>query len=168
MLGDPGGSGGALDREYEAFRHRAAIVAGGIGQTPFLALIREALGQRRYGQPARQPARGPLKITMCYGVRSAEYLALVSDFQQLKIDFRIATEDGSAGRRGRVTEILSELLGAQDRPDRVYTCGPEPMMEAVATLAAQRGVACDVSLETPMACGIGICFRAFVIILFHC
>jgi dihydroorotate dehydrogenase electron transfer subunit len=133
------------------------MVAGGIGQTPFLALAAEYLGLRRYGEPPRTvpPAA---KVTLCYGARSAEYLAGVEDFQRLGVEVRISTDDGSRGHRGLVTEVLGQLLDTASGAHRIVCCGPEVMMEAVAKLAAAHKVPCEVSLETPMACGIGICF----------
>jgi dihydroorotate dehydrogenase electron transfer subunit len=135
------------------------MVAGGIGQTPFLALGREALGLRSYGEPRRTspPIR---KVTLCYGARNAAYLAGVDDFRGLGLDVRVSTDDGSAGRKGFVTDLLREVLDAEPAGGsrRIVCCGPEKMMEAVAHLAAQSRVPCEVSLETPMACGIGICF----------
>jgi len=133
------------------------LVAGGIGQTPFLALAREARGLRAYGDPPRAAAGRP-RVTLCYGARSAEYLAGIEDFEQLGIDVRLATDDGSRGHRGLVTELLTQVLDASPAGARIACCGPEPMMEAVANIAAARGAPCEVSLETPMACGIGICF----------
>lgn len=132
------------------------MVAGGIGQTPFPALAREHLGNRRYGNPPRKvtPVR---RVTLCYGARSADYLAGVEDFAALGVDVRISTDDGTAGHQGLVTDLLRQALTSTE-PTRVVCCGPEPMMAAVARLTAEWGVPCQVSLETPMACGIGICF----------
>jgi dihydroorotate dehydrogenase electron transfer subunit len=134
------------------------MVAGGIGQTPFLALGREALGGRQYGAPARSRPRVG-RVTLCYGVRTAELLAGAEDFRGAGIDLRVASDDGSVGRPGFVTALLAETLDEIGGADvRLACCGPEPMMEAVAKIAAERGLPCDASLETPMACGIGICF----------
>ncbi len=134
------------------------MVAGGIGQTPFLALAQEYLGQRRFGDPPRLGARAG-RVTFCYGARSREYLAGVEDFSRLGVEVRISTDDGSAGRAGRVTEVLAEVLASTSPAGtQVVCCGPEPMMKAVAQQCARAGVACQVSLETPMACGLGICF----------
>jgi dihydroorotate dehydrogenase electron transfer subunit len=138
------------------------LVAGGIGQTPFLALGREALGGRRYGSPARVSS-GIGRVTLCYGVRSAAYLAGVEDFERAGMNLRFSSDDGSVGRPGLVTELLAELLNEEaSKSIRIACCGPEKMMEGVAHLAAARGVPCEVSLETPMACGIGICFSCVV------
>ena len=134
-----------------------AMVAGGIGQTPFLALAREALGKRAYGAPPRAAQPCP-RVTLCYGARTAELLAGVEDFQQLGVDVRVATDDGSRGTRGMVTDLLRDVLRDATSGCRVVCCGPEPMMEAASHVAHQAQTPCEVSLETPMACGIGICF----------
>lgn len=134
------------------------MIAGGIGQTPFLSLAAEYLGVKRFGNPERSISQ-PKRITFCYGARSAEYLAGVEDFRRLGIDVRLATDDGTLGHRGFVTDLLRQLIAEPASGSRqIVCCGPEPMMEAVAHIAAEHGVPCDVSLETPMACGIGICF----------
>ncbi len=133
------------------------MVAGGIGQTPFLALGREFLGVQRYGKPPREvpPSR---KVTLCYGARTAEFLAGVDDFEAAGIDVHLATDDGSRGYRGLITELVAPLVVESPWPCRIVCCGPEPMIDATARLARQLGVPCQVSLETPMACGIGACF----------
>ena len=139
-----------------ARRDHLIMVAGGIGQTPFLALAREQLAQRSYGEPSRSVA--PIRrVTLCYGARTKDYLAGLDDFRQLGVDVRISTDDGTAGHHGLVTDVLSQVLAGGPQGE-VVCCGPEPMMEAVAKIAARQGVPCRVSLETPMACGIGICF----------
>jgi 2-polyprenylphenol hydroxylase and related flavodoxin oxidoreductases len=133
------------------------MVAGGIGQTPFLALAQEALHKKRYGEPPRDVPRA-LRVTLCYGARSAEYLACVEDFERLGIEVRLATDDGSRGHHGFVTGLLEQCLGEHHGRPHIVCCGPEPMMAAVAEMAHKARVPCQVSLETPMACGIGICF----------
>ncbi len=131
------------------------MVAGGIGQTPFLALGRELLGGRDYGRQATTAQR----VTLCYGVRTKDLLAGADDFRACGIDLRVSSDDGSVGHHGLVTELLEEVLAEDPDGDRrVVCCGPEPMMEAVAQVASARSVPCEVSLESPMACGIGICF----------
>jgi dihydroorotate dehydrogenase electron transfer subunit len=133
------------------------MVAGGIGYTPFLALAKEALHQRFYGFPPRLAPRA-LHLTFCYGARTADYLVDVEPFTRLGVDVRIATDDGSRGHHGLVTDLLRSALAEQHGRPRIVCCGPEPMMEAVAEIAREKQVPCQVSLETPMACGIGICF----------
>jgi dihydroorotate dehydrogenase electron transfer subunit len=133
------------------------MVAGGIGQTPFLALAKEALGLKQYGEARRHVSRAS-SVTFCYGARTAEYFAGLEDFESLSIDLRLATDDGSRGQHGFVTDLLRQVLAEQPKNPIIVCCGPEPMMEAVAKICAQFEVSCMVSLETPMACGIGICF----------
>jgi dihydroorotate dehydrogenase electron transfer subunit len=133
------------------------IVAGGIGYTPFLALAQEALGKKQYGDPPRlfPPAA---RVTMCYGARSADCFAGVEEFERLGVEMHLATDDGSRGHHGLVTDLLDRVLKVGSGKTTVVCCGPEKMMEAVAHIAQQANVPCQVSLETPMACGIGICF----------
>ena len=125
------------------------FVAGGVGSAPFPALA----ASLRDGYP---------RPTMIYGARSAGDLALVDWFAE-HTDLVTATEDGSAGVRGRVTEPLQHLLGATGKPKvKLYVCGPEPMLRAVGRLAVERGVDCELSLEAHMACGFGVCLGCVV------
>lgn len=134
------------------------MVAGGIGQTPFVALGQEFLGKRKYGLPSRS-LRSAGRSTLCYGARSADYLAGVADFERAGIKVRLSSDDGSVGHHGFATEVLGQVLAETAGADRtVACCGPEPMMHAVAALCEREKTRCFVSLETPMACGIGICF----------
>jgi dihydroorotate dehydrogenase electron transfer subunit len=134
------------------------MVAGGIGYTPFLAAGLEALGAKRYGPTSRSPLRAKA-VTFCYGVRSVDYLAGADAFRAAGIDLRVASNDGSVGHHGLVTDLVQQAIEeTSDRRRRVLCCGPEPMMHAAADLCMAAGVRCDVSLETPMACGLGVCF----------
>ncbi|MHB8969291.1 MAG: dihydroorotate dehydrogenase electron transfer subunit [Pirellulaceae bacterium] len=139
------------------------MVAGGVGQTPFLTLAKEHLGHCRYGQPPRLAHRVP-HVTLCLGAQTRDLLAGVSDFESQGVDVRLATDDGTMGHRGLVTELLEEVLATAATPQalhetvRVVCCGPAAMMRAVADVAHKHDVPCLVSLETPMACGVGICF----------
>jgi dihydroorotate dehydrogenase electron transfer subunit len=135
------------------------MVAGGIGQTPFPALAQEAFGRRSYGDPPRSVA-AVQRVTLCYGARSSDYLADIDRFEHLGVDVRVSTDDGTAGHKGLVTDLVKDVLSEKkaDEQIRIVCCGPEPMMESVAAIAAQADISCQVSLETPMACGIGICF----------
>jgi len=146
------------------------MVAGGIGQTPFLSLAKAALGRQAFGQQPTaptengwQPALGAgwaERVSLCYGVRTADYLAGVDQFRAAGVEVHLATEDGSIGPAQRVNKVLEQLLDRAEPGEslRIVCCGPEPMMEAIAEIARARSIACQVSLETPMACGIGICF----------
>jgi dihydroorotate dehydrogenase electron transfer subunit len=128
------------------------LVAGGIGYTPFLAYARELLGKRGYGErPVRRCAQ---RASFYYGVRTADLLAGIDDFRSVGTEIHVATDDGSHGFHGFVTDLLQ----TQESPQHLIGCGPEPMMKALAGIAKQWRVPCHLSLETPMACGVGICF----------
>jgi dihydroorotate dehydrogenase electron transfer subunit len=128
------------------------LVAGGIGQTPFLANIRELLGIRGYGgRPARRAVQ---RVSLFYGVRTADLAAGVTDFAEAGATVHLASDDGSLGFHGYVTQLLEQ----HEPPEHLIGCGPEAMLKALTALAERWGVPCHLSLETPMACGIGICF----------
>jgi dihydroorotate dehydrogenase electron transfer subunit len=119
---------------------RPLLVAGGVGVAPLLFLARAL----------RDQGLSPLAL---YGGRSARDLPLDDELGEL-CELHVTTEDGSRGTRGRVTDVLGDLLS---REVEVYTCGPDRMMARVAAMCAERDVRCEASLETPMACGYGVC-----------
>ena len=138
--------------DYDGVEH-IALVAGGIGQTPFLAHLRDLLGERGYGgRPARRMAQ---RVSLYYGVRTADLAAGIDDFRAAGATVHLASDDGTLGYHGFVTQLLQQ----HERPQQLVGCGPEPMLHAMAKIAQAWNGPCDLSLETPMACGVGICFR---------
>ena len=122
----------------------AILVGGGIGVAPLAIWRRQLLAA---GVPARillgfrdRPHSGGLELFDCS-------------------EIRLASEDGHSGHRGYVTDLLAVLLEGDDAGSAaVYACGPPAMLEAVRMLCADRGVACELAMEAPMACGFGACF----------
>lgn len=132
------------------------FVAGGIGQTPFLSMAKQYRGLAVYGAPPMEvPA--PKKISLCYGARNKEWLAGVEDFLATGIDIFLSTDDGSMGHAGFVTDLIEPIVDPSQRT-HILCCGPEPMLAAAAAVAKKLELPCHASLETPMACGMGICF----------
>ena len=125
---------------------RRILVGGGTGIASLFDLAARAL----------EVASDPAGVHVLLGARSAEDLLGADDFDSLGVVLSIATEDGSRGHRGLVTELLEECLQAEPGAV-VYACGPTPMMERCAAISAERGAACLVSLENRMACGFGVC-----------
>jgi len=125
---------------------RAVLVGGGTG----IASL--------YDLAARAARRGPVAALL--GARRAGELMAEDAFRALGIEVRIATDDGSAGRRGLATDLLADALA--EGPAEVYACGPTPMMRAAAALAAAAGRRCLLSLENRMACGFGVCLGCAV------
>ncbi|MDR3635565.1 MAG: dihydroorotate dehydrogenase electron transfer subunit [Isosphaeraceae bacterium] len=134
------------------------FVAGGIGQTPFLALGRWWLGRAAYGADRIHHQEPATSATLLYGVRTSALAAGVGDFESAGIAVELATDDGSAGHHGFVTDLLARRLERGERPAKVVGCGPPPMLAALARLAARHDVPCDLSLENHMSCGFGACF----------
>jgi dihydroorotate dehydrogenase electron transfer subunit len=145
---------GPLGRPFEPVDPPAEawMVAGGVGLAPFVTLA-TALSARN------TPA------TLFYGARRGEELYCVELFEALGVTIVLATEDGSRGVRGRITNPLEAALQARPlgNPVKLYVCGPTPMMRACAALAATHGRACDVSLEQVMGCGLGGCYSCVVL-----
>lgn len=127
----------------------AWMVAGGVGLGPFVTLA-ETL----------QRAAVPSKLF--YGARTAADLHCADLFAPLGAELHLATEDGSTGDRGFITGPLERALGQARGDVTIYTCGPTPMMRAVAALAARFNRACIVSLEQVMGCGMGGCYSCVV------
>jgi dihydroorotate dehydrogenase electron transfer subunit len=91
------------------------------------------------------------------GAASAGRLLDAMEAKRLGHSLTVTTDDGSAGRRGLVTDPLPDLL-ARTGAGQLYACGPMPMLAAVSRVAAAAGVPCQVAVEEQMACGTGICF----------
>jgi dihydroorotate dehydrogenase electron transfer subunit len=99
--------------------------------------------------------------TVAFGAPTRDRLVAREHFEATARRVEVATDDGSEGHAGLVTEIAGKLL-EDDSPDVIYACGPEVMQRAVASLAAEAQVACQVSLERLMACGVGACLSCVV------
>jgi len=126
----------------------AVLVGGGIGVAPLAIWRRQLLAA---GIPAR----------VLLGFRDRANSGGVELFDCSEI--RLASEDGHTGHRGYVTDLLGVLLEGDDAPSAaVYACGPPAMLEAVRLMCAERGVACELAMEAPMACGFGACFGCAV------
>ncbi len=120
--------------------NRPLLIGGGVGTAPLLYLGEKFLASN-------------CKPTFLLGARSRYDLLQLDEFTKFG-DVYITTEDGSAGEKGYVTQH-SVLI--KQKFDCIYTCGPKPMMVAVAKYAKTNNIECEVSLENTMACGIGAC-----------
>ena len=103
-------------------------------------------------------ARSPLVVINA--ARTESLLVGLSEFGELDIALHVMTDDGSRGARGMATELLTALLDAERRgagTAAVYACGPMPMLRSVGDIAVARGIRCQLSIETTMPCGIGLC-----------
>ncbi len=105
----------------------------------------------------------PKKGILLMGARSREDLILTDEFEKLGYEVRIATNDGSVGHKGFVTELLKDALSGHS-PEKcvVYGCGPTPMLLALGTQTLALGVEAELSLDQHMCCGVGACFACVV------
>ncbi len=129
-----------------AHANDVAIVAGGVGIASVLL-------------PAQAALRAGARVRLFYGARTKELLVERDRFAREGAEVLIATDDGSLGHRGYVTELLA---GAKDKPDLILACGPSPMLRAVAQLANRTNTPAQLSLEETFACGVGGCWGCVV------
>lgn len=122
-------------------KERALLIGGGCGIAPLLYLARHL------------KAKG-IDVSILIGVRNKEHIIEVEKYCQYGEVF-ITTEDGSEGTKGFVVD--HPAFNSLNTYKKIYTCGPEVMLKAIAKRASEVGVECEVSLENTMACGIGAC-----------
>jgi dihydroorotate dehydrogenase electron transfer subunit len=122
------------------------IVSGGIGVAP-LVFLAEHLKKKK------------VPMTVFLGARGAKDLVDLEVFQKLRVPLHIATDDGSRGRKGFVTQLLEEHLAKTPAPKGtvIYACGPRPMFKAVSVVGEKFRVPTYLSWEEHMGCGLGIC-----------
>jgi len=138
-----GGTVGALlplGNGFDLIGERIAVVGGGIGIYPLLCLLEQS---------------GAVIKHAYLGFRGREQAHLLDEFGRAAHIVGISTDDGSLGHKGLVTELIKDKYAAYDQ---VYACGPRPMLAAVAAGCAAADVACQVSLEQRMCCGVGACY----------
>ncbi|MBN1868096.1 dihydroorotate dehydrogenase electron transfer subunit [Candidatus Sumerlaeota bacterium] len=120
------------------------LIAGGVGVAPLHFLARSL--------PAHGGGDAP--ITFCYGARTQRDFVLLDRIERATSDLILATEDGSLGHKGLVTEIAEPFLADGTQ---IFVCGPSPMMNAMLPLLRERGLTAQLSLENQMGCGVGAC-----------
>jgi len=129
--------------ELPNIRRKPVLVAGGMGTAPLLFLA-QAIGTKN--------------LIFLAGYRSLHEIPGMDLIRPAGLNISIATDEGSAGYHGLVTELLEDWLkGLSDRDIEIFTCGPMAMIKSVSSIALAGNIPCQVSLETAMACGVGAC-----------
>jgi len=144
---------GPLGQTFAPLGKYAILVGGGVGTPPMAMLA----SQVRATENA--------SVTALIGARTGSEVLCREDFARYNVPMQIATDDGSTGHHGYVTDLLKDNLNQpkseyshnQTGMPRVYACGPLPMLQAVARICADFQVECQVSLEENMPCGVGVC-----------
>ena len=137
----PLGNGYTVDKKFK----KAVLVGGGIGIFPLY-------------MPAKYYASSSISIL---GFRSKELMVTTDEFKSTGSEVLVATDDGSYGHHGFVTDILKNEI-SRGGVDAVLACGPLPMLRGVATTCHENDIFCEVSMEERMACGIGVCLGCAV------
>lgn len=126
------------------------IVGGGVGIAPLMFLAEELA------------AKGTA-MEVFYGTSTANHLIGIEGFESLGIKPHISTDDGSAGFKGFVSQLLENHLSLSTKPQAdIYACGPRGMLAATAGIASRYDLPCEVSLDAAMACGMGACLGCVV------
>ncbi len=125
-----------------------AIVAGGVGIASVLLAAQALL-------------HAGARVELYYGARTAELLVDARRFEDAGCELVLATDDGSRGHRGFVTELLERRPAAET----ILACGPSPMLRAVGRIASELGIPAQLSLEETFACGVGGCWGCVVPLL---
>lgn len=140
---------GPLGRPWpELGAPEAALVAGGVGMPPLFDLAADLAASGDAG-----------RVHVFYGGRTRDHVHLVERFEATGVRLHLSTDDGSVGRRGtNVSDLEAWLAGRDDGAAvELFACGPDGMLRAAAEVGRRRGLTTWVSLEAPMACGIGVC-----------
>lgn len=148
-LNGPLGNAFSEPKELSPAAAGAILVGGGIGIAP-LALLR-----RRFAA-----ANVPTRVLL--GFRDKAHSGGLDDLFAC-CEVALASDDGHIGHHGYVTDLLTAMLEGDDAQSAaVHACGPAQMLDAVAALCSERDVACELAMESPMACGYGACFGCAV------
>jgi len=143
-VGDRLGWRGPYGRGFSLHEDRPVLlVAGGYGAAPLYFL-------------ATQAVERSVPTTVALGAQSADGLVFVDRFRSLGVELILATDDGSLGQRGYVTDVISPFA-IRHSPFAIYACGPEPMLVALHRLCRERTIPGQLSVERYMKCGLGIC-----------
>ena len=136
---------GPLGSGFKIEKDNLILVAGGMGIAPLCFLAHEALKNKK-------------KVQAFIGAKTKGHILCEKMLKQLGAEVTVATEDGSYGKKGLITEALSSQLATNHLPlTTIYSCGPKAMLKEVAAIAKQNKIGCQVSMEAHMACGIGAC-----------
>ena len=144
----PLGNGFSLGRGLSTVDRRPILVAGGMGTAP-LVFLAEKLVHRK-----------PLVLI---GAKAEDALLCEREFKDLGCKVKIATDDGSRGFKGYVSDLLLQILSTVNcEPSTIYACGPLPLLKEICRISEEHNIPAQVSLESHMACGIGACMGCVI------
>jgi dihydroorotate dehydrogenase electron transfer subunit len=131
------------------------LIAGGMGVAP-LTFLAEKLTEFKN-------QNSKIKIIALMGAKTKKQVLCEKEFKNLGCDVRIATDDGSKGFKGKVTDLLKDLLTTYDlRLTTIYACGPKPMLKEISRISKNYNIPAQISLEEHTSCGIGACLGCVI------
>ena len=141
---------GPLGRGYFDYSksNKLGVIGGGIGVFPLYELCKEA---KQNGK----------QVNTYLGFRNKDFVILENEFKNVSSELILATDDGSYGKNGFAINFLKEDIENR-KIDSIFACGPMPMLKAVKTLAEEKNIPCQISIEENMACGLGVCLGCAV------
>lgn len=147
--GDLAGFRGPFGTHFTLGKEKTLVlVSGGCGCAPLAFLAEEALKRGK-------------KVFYMQGTKTRDLLFFTERMKKAGAEVAVSTDDGSAGFRGFVTDLLESAL-QKNKPDKICTCGPEMMMKKVVDMSDEFKIPCEISLERYMKCGIGVCGQCSV------
>lgn len=145
--------GNGFSYEQSTMNHGLILIAGGMGVAPLLFLA-EKLAECKVHSS---------RFIVLIGAKIKSQILCEKEFRDLGCEVKIATDDGSKGFKGKVTELLTRTLSTMNYdPSTIYACGPQPMLKEIAAVSKKCNIPAQISLEAHMACGIGACLGCVV------
>jgi len=134
---------GPLGKPFNLLKKgKALLIGGGVGNAPLFFLAKEL-------------TKNNIRLSFIYGTKTKRDIFLEANYRSLVNNFLVATEDGSQGEKGLVTDLASQIC-QKEKFDKIYTCGPTSMMQKIVKLFG-KNIPIEVSLENYFGCGIGLC-----------
>lgn len=131
------------------------LAAGGMGVAPLTFLAENLVRSSKFVVHS--------KPVILLGAKTKKQILCEEEFRKLGCNVEIATDDGSRGFKGKVTDLLRHLVSTIDyRPSTIYACGPRPMLKEITRISQRCDILAQISLEEHMACGIGACLGCVV------
>jgi len=152
----PLGNGFNIDRRPLTIDYRPILIAGGMGTAPLVFLAEEIKKSQSH-----KVTKSPILVLL--GAKIKDSILCEEEFKNIGCEVKIATDDGSRGFKGYVSDLLiRELSAFSSQPSAIYACGPKLLLKEVSRISQEHHIPAQLSLESHMACGIGACMGCVI------